>query len=490
MDIKNKFSKSKIDKRNIRLNKIMNIKKKIRKKTERIIPLNKMEEFLYNTNIYESEHDNFLQPKGKYFRLNNILLINTISKNDCEKLYAGVYNLYKDNYLKGYLGGDFREKNIHELIVRYKILDNNSKWASICDISPKDEELYDLFDYVNISIFDISNDTIGIVFNMKMTDKFNEEIEKIFNKKIESKIIYDKHKYKNKWSYSIGGINKNEVRNNIYEDYILEIKCRFNKLLKKYLPLQLNYKKYPPISLNIYQSNHNIKDRENAFFHSTNLMDDYSSQEIEDVSVCIREKDSKKSDEFTKIKMYYEISISNYKTDRSNNIFFFISNEKYQVISTTEEYINFIYLTLMFYLIQEIKIKLTEENQKLYKCLPHKIKKNFKQYEKFNKNFYIYKNIFNNIKISRMAYKDEYLEKGLKNIKRMYNECSGQYDKIKKEYEFRTNINNIKSSYKLATISIIIAIIALVASIYFEYRNKPVNSNETIININYKNSKD
>ena len=304
----------------------MNIKKKIRKKTERIIPLNKMEEFLYNTNIYESEHDNFLQPKGKYFRLNNILLINTISKNDCEKLYAGVYNLYKDNYLKGYLGGDFREKNIHELIVRYKILDNNSKWASICDISPKDEELYDLCDYVNISIFDISNDTIGIVFNMKMTDKFNEEIEKIFNKKIESKIIYDKHKYKNKWSYSIGGINKNEVRNNIYEDYILEIKCRFNKLLKKYLPLQLNYKKYPPISLNIYQSNHNIKDRENAFFHSTNLMDDYSSQEIEDVSVCIREKDSKKSDEFTKIKMYYEISISNYKTDRSNNIFFFISN--------------------------------------------------------------------------------------------------------------------------------------------------------------------
>ena len=72
----------------------------------------------------------------------------------------------------------------------------------------------------------------------------------------------------------------------------------------------------------------------------------------------------------------------------------------------------------------------------------------------------------------------------------MYNECSGQYDKIKKEYEFRTNINNIKSSYKLATISIIIAIIALVASIYFEYRNKPVNSNETIININYNNSKD
>lgn len=487
MDIKNKFSKSKIDKRNIRLNKIMNIKKKIRKSTEKIIPLNKMEDFLYNTKMYGLEHDNFLQPKGKYLRLNNVLLINTISKNDCEKLYAGIYNLYRDNYLKGYLGGDFREKDIHKLIVSYKILDNNSSWSRICDISPKDKELCDLCDYVNISIFDISNDIIGIAFNMKMTDKFNKEIEKIYNTKIESKIIYNKHRYKNKWSYSISEINKNEVRNNIYENYILEIKCRFNKLFEKYLPLQLNYKENPPISLNIYQTNHKIKDRENKFFNSLNLIDDYFSQEIEDVSVYIREKGSQKSDEFKKVKMYYEISISNCKIDRSNNIFFSIENEKYQVIGTTEEYINFIYLTLMFYLIQEIKIKLSEEKQKLYKCLPHKIKKNFKQYEKFNKNFYIYKNIFNNIKISVMAYKDEYLERGLKNVKKMYNECNSQYNEIKKEYEFRTNMNNIKSSYKLATISIIIAIIAFATSVYFEYRDKPVNFNKTIIN--YKNNK-
>lgn len=53
---------------------------------------------------------------------------------------------------------------------------------------------------------------------------------------------------------------------------------------------------------------------------------------------------------------------------------------------------------------------------------------------------------------------------------------------IKKEYEFRININNIKSSYWISIISVIIAIGALALSIFFEYRNK----SQTIINIESK----
>ena len=57
----------------------------------------------------------------------------------------------------------------------------------------------------------------------------------------------------------------------------------------------------------------------------------------------------------------------------------------------------------------------------------------------------------------------------------MYVEHNEQLDEIKKEYEFRTSINNIKSTYILSIISVIIAVIALLSSVFFEYRKNDKN---------------
>ena len=65
----------------------------------------------------------------------------------------------------------------------------------------------------------------------------------------------------------------------------------------------------------------------------------------------------------------------------------------------------------------------------------------------------------------------------------MYRNYDKQLNELKKEYEFRTNINNIKSSYFLSLISIGIALLALGLSIFFEYRNK---NNDSIKNIESK----
>ena len=69
------------------------------------------------------------------------------------------------------------------------------------------------------------------------------------------------------------------------------------------------------------------------------------------------------------------------------------------------------------------------------------------------------------------------------NIKNIYDNNNKQLLDIKKEYEFRININNIKSSYWISIISVIIAIGALALSIFFEYRNK---NDKSIINIESK----
>lgn len=268
MKIKNKFSKQRIDKDNPLLNKIMNIKKSIRNKTSKIIPLTDMEKFLYIDDDFEKKYDekNTTIPKNKYIRLNDIFLLNIVSKKDCHNLYPGIINLYKDNYLKGYLGGELRHKDIKKCIDSYITSTNHHGCAELCRLSPKDNELYELCDFIIIHIFEISNDLLGISFDLKVTEKFNNEINNIFNEKVNITTIYDKLKYKKKYLYSRSRTSVKQKRNNDYEDFIIEFKCGFNKLFNKYLPLQLDYENKPPISINAYQTNFKVTNRSESFY--------------------------------------------------------------------------------------------------------------------------------------------------------------------------------------------------------------------------------
>ena len=263
-----------------------------------------------------------------------------------------------------------------------------------------------------------------------------------------------------------------------FDGVILEVKSRFNKLFSKYLPLQLDYKNKAPISLNAYQTNFVVSDRKESFYQDLDILESYSAQERNDISICIREKN--KSDDFIKTKMWYNIGIEYNKIDRSNNILFYIEENKYKIIHSSDEFINMFIASITFYLLDEMQEDITDEKIKLYNCKTKRIKKNFKQYEILNSKFHKYSSIFNGIDIYRIDFKDEYILNGFKHIKKMYKDYNKQLNELKKEYEFRTNINNIKSSYFLSLISIGIALLALGLSIFFEYRNKNDNSIKNI----------
>lgn len=481
MKIKNKYSKQRKDINYILLNKIINLEKIIRTNTSKIKPLTKTEKFLYLEPTSNLDNKNTTIPKNKYIKMSDVFLLNIISKKDCKNLYAGLLNLYKDNYLKGYLGGELRTRYLKKCIDSYMSSTNYNKWTRLCDISPSDKELFELCDFITISIFVISNDLIGIVFDLKVTDSFNDTIKKIINEKVNIKTVYDKYKYKKKYVYSKGLTSVKEKRNNDYEDFILEFKSRFNKLFSKYLPLQLDYKNKAPISLNAYQTNFVVSDRNESFYQNLDILESYSVQERNDITICIREKN--KGDKFIKTKMWYNIGREFNKIDRSNNILFFIEENKYKIIHSSDEFINMFITSITFYLLDEMQEDITNEKIKLYNCKTKRIKKNFKQYEILNSSFYKYNSIFNGIDIYRIDFKDEYILNGFKYIKKMYRNYDKQLNELKKEYEFRTNINNIKSSYFLSLISIGIALLALGLSIFFEYRNK---NNDSIKNIESK----
>ena len=480
MKIKNKFSKQRIDKENILLNKIMNIKKTIRTKTSKIIPLTDMEKFLYEDDDLEKTYDekNTVMPKNKYIRLNDIFLLNIISKKDCHNIYPGIVNLYKDNYLKGYLGGELRHKELKKCIDSYITSTNYHSCTELCRLSPRDNELYELCDFIIIHIFEISNDMLGISFDLKVTEKFNNEINNIFNEKVNIETIYDKLKYKKKYLYSRSRTSVKQKRNNDYENFIIEFKCRFNKIFNKYLPLQLDYKNNPPISINTYQTNFNVTNSSESFYQNLEILEHYSAREIKNISVCLGK--SQESDSFRDTTMWYNIMISQNKIDRSNNVIFYLEEKEYKIKHTGNEFINIFINSIAFYLLDEMQKDITNEKIRLYNCKISKIRKNYKQYEKLNYKFQKYSSIFNGIDIHKIHYKDEYIIKGFENIKKVYCNYNKQLLDLKKEYEFRININNIKSSFWISIISVIIAIGALVLSIFFENRDKNDNSINTI----------
>ena len=119
MKIKNKFSRQKVDRNKIFENKIINAKKKIRVKTAKLIPLSNMEKFLYTDFKNDCFEKNTKIPEEKYIRISDIFLLNIIDKKDCKQLYAGLINLYKDNYLRGYLGGELITKELKKCIYEF-----------------------------------------------------------------------------------------------------------------------------------------------------------------------------------------------------------------------------------------------------------------------------------------------------------------------------------------------------------------------------------
>lgn len=466
MKIKNKYTKQKIDKKEQLVNRWINTKKYIRLKTQKIVKLSKKEDWLYNRKLLYKNGIPKIED-DKYIYLKNIMMINYITKNNCSKLYKGIINLYGNNPLRGFVGGGFNPKKLKKDIDDFSYSNNSERWMRLCEISPKENILYEYVNYIDISIFEASNDMIGIIFNLHLTNFAQNKLLEIMNEDVIVKPVYSMYKYKKRRSISITELSPESIRNDNYENMLLEIKDRCNKLFYKYIPLELEYNNNAPISLDIYQTNYDIKNSESRFLNS---LDFYSTniQEKDEISVCVREKD--KSDDFIKTKMYYEISLKKDNINRSNNIFYYIDNKKLSIISVGSEYVNMALITIAFYELEEMIKDISLERNRLFSTNQGKFKRTYSQFCILNNKIHRYRMIYNGIKEHYFEYSDDYLKRGLENLKRRYKEYYNQYKELDKEYQFRMNINNSRSSYNFSKVSIIIAILALLLTIYFEYR--------------------
>ena len=469
MKITNKYSKNRISKKNKFTNWYMNILKKFRLSIKKIFPLSKYEELLYrNPSRIEKVSSKF--DRGKYIEINCIIILNLVSKVNCDNLYDGIMNLYGDNPLIGYLGGEIQLDRLRKCITSFSISASTEHWAVLSRISPKDTGLYKIADYVEIDIFDFSSDYIGIAFKLELTAKYKKDLKEAMTCTIEGKQSYERYNYKKQKRISLMTESAELARKDAVEDLLLEVKYYFHNLFKKYLPLELDYKNEAPISLDIYKTNYDLKNDNSSFFKSLDLFSPHFLQEYKDAKLCYR--NTGKNDSFNSTKMWYELKIDYRDINRANQLYYFVENEDQEIITFNSGYINFYLLTIGFYRLEDMLKEITIERNKLYSCKPSKTIKINKQYELTNANFQRYNMTFKGVKYYSFSdYRDEYLERGIKNLKEMFEKQKNQYNEINNEYSIRMNINNSRTAFYFAVISIIVAILALVLTIFFEYRN-------------------
>lgn len=472
MKIKNKYSANRISRKEKRNAFIIQCKKTIRSHTKWLKPYSKYEELIFGEWREKSKSEDKIE-KDKFLDLEKIKMLNLISKINSDKLYSGIESLFTDNPLKGYIGGQLYEDRLKDCIRSFSLSRNSQSWSFLCNISPNDKYLYEIIDFITIDIFNFSNDYIGISFDLNLTKKTKKELFDKMNEEVIGRQIYKKNKYRKRKQIYVGSQNPDMTRADNVEDYLIEIKCRFQKFLEKYLPLELSCNNNVPISLNIYKTNYNLKEEKSHFLRSMNLFSEFELQEVSNVSIINR--DSKNGDKFIKTKLWYELGVSYQTLDRVNNIFYYSKSPEYKTIDSGSSYINFCLLSLGFYRLEDMVKELTNERNLLYNCKPNKTKKINKQYEKMNSKFQKYKMTFNGIKYySHSEINDDYMKKGTDNLNKQYKDLYSQYRELNEEYSNRMNINNSRSAFYFSIVSIVIALLALVLTIYLEYR--PDNS--------------
>lgn len=430
-------------------------------------PLSDAEEFLYNFKPYDFSATCGLVD-GKYIKPIGLCMLNVVSRTNCEELYSGIMSLCGENAPKGYLFDLMRPEEIRKTILGYeKLSGNTGGWSRLCKIAPSDKRLSKYCDAIEIYIYGLSNDDIGIAFDVKISTSFAEEVDGIFKEKLEPSVVYHKYNYKNhKNGVGVFTVPEQYKRASNLEDFLLELKEGLNDLFAEFLPLELSFRRSAPLSIYYYQTSIDFENRKEVCCSPMNIfLMDWGRKRN---SACVYVRSSGKRDTPKKVKVRYGATLSRESIDRCGNVFLHTDNCEDEILCGAEYFINYYNTIIALFLTEEIRKDIISEKKKLKKCGFGKLFKNYSQYERLVAKRDSFDSIFEGMRFVQDSayYCDSGLERALKSYLKLYKNCTCSIEKIRCEYEIRGNINSAKSSHRLTVLSIIIAMLALAVAIY------------------------
>lgn len=479
IELRNKYYKKEHSLRNKIFVEIQNFKKSFRLKTKKIIPLSKMEECLYSTNDRIKKCEKV--KKNRYFKLNgNIHILNAIPKTELNSIYVGLHDLLLKNPIKDLTGGFFSEADIKESVFVFSKSSNSNSYSRSFFITPKDKKVQEFIEYIQIILFELSDDYIGICFEVNLYNEIKNKLNDFINGDCLGEQEFIRYYSKKKKVVSKVNWNPNTTREKKVNEYVIEIKCRVIEFLAKYLPLT-NYNNKAPVSIDIYTTNYDLKDEKeyDAFLRSYDIFKD-TTEKIKQMSTIYRYKN--KSDEFVKSDFLYICSEWQSKINRSAKLIINKPNEKQKMFLNNHDIINFYIITLYFYYLGDFERTLTKIRNNLYNYFNKKENKIYKGYNQVIREIQKFKMMFNNVSLSDMSYIDERLKSSLKFQNDRYHNLVKKYNDLELAFNNKMLVSNYKSTLFLTKVSIVLSALAIIITLYISYRQDMTDKNKQLEN--------
>lgn len=460
--------------------KCQKVKRSIRLKTQKIIPLSKAEECLYNSDFKLIDKIEKVK-EGKYFKLNgDIHILNVISKTNLNSLYVGLNDLIINNPVKNILPSFLSENDIKNSVFLFSKSSNTNSYSRSFYITPKNKDLQELASYIKITFFELSDDYIGVCSEINLSNVMKEKLNDLINGYCQGEEEFVRHYGRRKKLVSIINWNPNITREKKVNDYIIEIKCRVVDFLKKYLPFT-NYNDKAPVSIDIYSTSYDLKnEKEYDSFLSSYDISRYNKEKINQISTIYRYKN--KSDEFVQSDFLFICGEGQSEVNRSAKLIINKPIEEQEMLLYSHDIINFYIITLYFYYLGDFERSLTEIRSNLYSYYTNKENKIYKGYECVLKDIQKFKMMFNNICLSKRSYIDNSLKSSLNFQNKRYKKLIKKYDDLELSFNNKMLVSNYKSTLFLTKVSIVISILAIIITLYFSYKQEINDNNNKLEN--------
>lgn len=468
IEIKNKVYYSKERKKQIRFNKYIMFKKKIRLAFQKLLPLSDSEKNIYvDDNIFANDKAETVE-KEKFFEFNKrIHILSVIPKDKMDIFYDRYESMIRDNPAEGY-SGVILDANFKNLILSYKYKINSNGWINLGYISPKYDELNGVVEYIEMSMFDLSDDYVCLNFIVTIDKKLNNEINQlIISKDVPDEINYYKYK---KHITKVYGRDKNLLRKEKIKNILLEIKMRCYDFINLYIEL-FPINENMPITLDEYSTNYELN-KNNNFFRCYDFQFIKEKNIIRNMSVTITKNNSDSSQSFENVDIYWDYGYTNYSLDnsyfdRSGRILININENEKENSFSPHEFISIYRCILNFYLNFELEFYIANKREKLENGFKGKTFNIYSKYVDMNKKINTYKSILGSI--IQNSYidmdSDNALAKSLSYQNKRFLYLINKDKEINEEFSNILMAKSNEAAEDLAFISLVMAVASVILSI-------------------------